>query len=71
MCKLLIAKIFSICNQLFCCKPKHGYNYVQYEDDVVVHNNVLYDMRNINFGIDAKFDKSADRQWRDCDLYEN
>jgi hypothetical protein len=66
MCKLLVLKALDICNRLFCCKPKHTYQYVRYDDDTVVHNNILYDMRNINFGVDS----NADRQWRTCDLYE-
>jgi hypothetical protein len=85
--------------RIFCCKPRNGYKYVHYEDDVVFHNNVLYDMRNINFVVPDQthtrerdtslpsyaqpqsqsqlesqlqsHSQIADRDWRNCDLYEN
>lgn len=67
MCKVWMANIISICKKVFCCNPqKHTYHYVRYEEDTVVHNNVLYDMKNINFGVD----NNVDRQWRTCDVYE-
>lgn len=67
MCKWLMLKALDICNRFFCCKPKHNYHYVQYDDDTIIHDNILYDMKNINFGVDS----TIDRQWRTCDLYES
>lgn len=47
-----------------CCKlnTKHKYKYVKYEDDVHIRNNIMFDMKNINFTPDIK--------WTNCDLYE-
>lgn len=71
MCSImLVDKVIALCTKIFCCKPRNGYKYVQYEDDTIVHNNVLYDMRNIDFGVTHHDNNKADRQWRDCDLYE-
>lgn len=47
-----------------CCKMKqHNYIYVKYDDDVIVHDNVMFDMKNINFTPDKP-------EWTDCALYE-
>jgi hypothetical protein len=53
---------------LICCnKYNKGYKFVKYEDDTICHNNILYDMTNINFTPSI----TEDRQWRTCDLYED
>jgi hypothetical protein len=54
-----------------CCKmnKQHNYKYVKYDDDMVVHNNIMFDMRNINFNPDTP-DTPDKSEWTDCALYE-
>lgn len=48
-----------------CCKmnKQHNYKYVKYDDDIIVCDNVMFDMKNINF-------TPEDAEWTDCALYE-
>lgn len=52
-----------------CCrmKNKNKYNYVKYEDDMKIRNNIMFDMKNINFTPD--FDDNI--EWTNCSLYED
>lgn len=48
-----------------CCKmnKQPSYKYVKYDDDMIVHDNIMFDMKNINFVPD-------NTEWTDCALYE-
>lgn len=48
-----------------CCKMskyQQKYKFVKYDDEVVVCNNIMFDMKDINF--------TPDVEWTDCPLYE-
>lgn len=54
----------SVIKMINCCrmKQKHKYKYVKHEDDINYRNNIVFDLKGINF--------APDIQWTDCDLYE-
>lgn len=59
--------IISIIDLVNCCKmkqkQKHKYKYVKHEDDVNYRNNIIFDMKGINF--------APEIHWTKCDLYED
>lgn len=57
-------KIVSVIDFVNCCKmnKKNKYKYVKHEDDINYRNNIMFDLKGINFAPEV--------QWTDCDLYE-
>lgn len=58
-------KIAAIVDYVNCCKlnKKHKYKYVKYEDDINNRNNIMFDLKGIEF--------SPEIQWTNCELYES
>jgi hypothetical protein len=63
--KLNITEVQVYITSCSCCKMnKHqNYKYVKYDDDMIVHDNIMFDMKNINFA-------PNDTEWTECSLYE-
>jgi hypothetical protein len=57
-------KLVLIIDFVNCCKmkQKQKYKYVKHEDDINYRNNIMFDLKGINF--------APEIQWIDCDLYE-
>lgn len=58
-------KIVSVIDFINCCKlnKKHECKYVKHEDDIKYRNNIMFDLKGINFAPEV--------QWTYCDLYED
>jgi hypothetical protein len=62
--------------RIMCCQPR-GYHYMQYNDDLNIHDNVLFDMRNVNFhpfestSTEHPLPSYDSKEWRDCHLFES
>lgn len=54
--------ILSIIDFVNCCNLKEKTTYVKHEDDINYRNNIVFDMKDINF--------APEIQWIDCELYE-